>query len=92
MTRLPRNLTRVVVPPRPDLAKPHDFKVGERVRMKREHLNPNVDQALWTGTVRRLPEGPVVKVGPHVLGNEMSVALDSGGVGVGDVDKWERVP
>ena len=87
-----RRPTRVVVPAREDLRKPHDFKVGDRVRMKKEHLGPGVDQALWTGTVARVPEGPVVKLGPHTLGNELAVDMESGGRGVADVDKWERVP
>jgi hypothetical protein len=77
------HITQFIVPRRDDLRKAHDFKEGDRVKHK--------EQTHWTGTVATLPSGAVAQVGPHVLGNEMGVDLDTGGRAVSDVDKWEKL-
>jgi hypothetical protein len=67
------------------------LRVGERVRKK--NLPAGVDPALWTGTVASVPKpgAPLVRLGSHVLGNEVGVDLDGGGRGVADHDEWERI-
>lgn len=67
----------------PSLRKPHDFKLGDKVRLKDNHN--------MSGIVVHVPDPdlPIVKIATHVLGNEMGVDLDMGGLAVSDVDKWE---
>lgn len=89
-------ITKVTLPEsavRPDLKQSNPFKIGDRVRMKLEHMRGGVEQQkLWTGVVASVPDtGPVIKLGTHVLGNEMGVDLDGGGRGVADIDHWEAV-
>lgn len=84
--------TRVFnIPIREDLRKSHNFKIGDRVRHTAEHWNSKVDEKYQTGTVAMLPSGPVVELGTHVIGNELSVDLDGGGRAVASVDWWEHV-
>jgi hypothetical protein len=71
------------LPDRPDLKIDHDFKIGERVRMKDHPHN--------IGTVASLPRGSVVQLGTHAIGNEMGVDLDAGGRAVANADRWERL-
>lgn len=66
-----------------------EFKFGDRVRHK--EIPNGADPKYWTGTVARLPQGPVIQLGPHTLGNEMSVECDGGSLAVEDVNKWELV-
>lgn len=69
------------------------FAVGDRVRLKAEHLGPGVDPARWTGTVAIVPDStqPIVSLGNHRLGDEVSVDLDDGGRGVAETSHWEAV-
>lgn len=69
------------------------FAVGDRVRLKARRLGPNVDPALWTGTVVNVPDPKraLVILGGHRLGDEVTVDLDSGGRGVAETSHWEAI-
>lgn len=70
------------------------FKVGDRVQLKDEFRPPKADIGYWQGTVLTVPKAdrPLLQLGPHKLGNEVSVKSDLGtGTFIADADRLEKI-
>jgi hypothetical protein len=84
-------LTRVVIPDTGERVQESAFAIGDRVRML--NVNPKVEAKYKEGTVSHVPSvgAPIITLGSHRLGEEVSVELDGGGVAVTTPGNLERI-